>query len=78
MAISDEIIDHRIHNHLEFVHKRSATKGELKYRNKHYHFPVMTKQEIELLLNPAVKVDLDKDEEKFKIQYASKPHISFN
>jgi DNA modification methylase len=77
VALSDEIIDHRIDNHLEFVHKRSETKGELKYKNKHYHFPVVTKQEIELLLNPAVKVDLDKNEEKFIIDYASEPHIVF-
>ena len=78
LPLSDEIIAHRIDNHLEFVHKRSATKGELKYRNKHYHFPVVTKQEIELLLNPVVKFELDKDEEKFKLHYASKPHIRFN
>ena len=37
----------------------------------------MTKQEIELILNPVVKVDLDKDEEKFLIDYASEPHIVF-
>jgi DNA modification methylase len=77
-ALSNEIIDHRIDNHLEFVHERSQTRGALKYKNKHYHFPVVTKQEIELLLNPAVKVDLDKDEEKFIINYASEPHIIFD
>lgn len=77
VALSDEIIDHRVNNHLEFVHKRSETGGELKYKNKHYHFPVVTKQEIELLLNPALTVDFDKDEEKFIIDYASEPHIKF-
>ena len=78
VALSDEIIDRRIDNHLEFVQKRSRTKGELKYKNRHYHFPVVTKQEIELLFNPVVKVDLDRDEAKFIIDYASKPHIIFD
>ena len=44
----------------------------------HCGYWVVTKQEIELLLNPAVKVDLDKDEEKFIIDYASEPHIRFD
>ena len=78
VALSNEIIDHRIDNHLEFVHKRSQIKGKLKYKNKHYHFPVVTQQEIELLLNPALKVDLDKDGEKFIIDYASEPHMKFD
>ena len=75
VALSNEIIDRRIDNHLEFIHKRHQTRGEPKYKNKHYHFPVVTRQEIELLLNPVVKVDLDKDGERFVIDYASKPHM---
>jgi DNA modification methylase len=78
VASSNEIIDHRIDNHLEFVHKRTATKGELKYKNKHYHFPVVTRQEIELLLNPVVQVAVDKEEALFTVDYASEPRIRFD
>ena len=77
-ALSNTIIHRRVENHIDFVHARSETRGGLKYTNKHYHFPVMTKQEIELLLNPVVKADLDKDEAKFIIDYDSKPHIIFD
>jgi DNA modification methylase len=78
VALSDEIINHRIDNHLEFVHKRSVAKGELKYKNKHYHFPVVTKQEIELLLNPVVNVAVDKKEVLFIVDYAREQHIRFD
>jgi DNA modification methylase len=78
VALSDEIIDHRINNHLEFVHKRSQTKGELKYKNKHYNFPVVTKQETELVLDPVVKVTIEKEDALFSVEYASEPQIIFD
>ncbi len=46
----------RINNHIEFVKSRNHTKGEnvFKHRNANYNFPVMTKQEMHLIL-PVVK-----------------------
>jgi DNA modification methylase len=70
VALSDEIIDHRINNHLEFVHKRS--------KNKHYNFPVVTKQETELVLDPVVKVTIEKEDALFSVEYASEPQIIFD
>jgi len=49
---SNDRIHRRIQNHLEFVQKHSADKGNLKYINRYYKFPVMTRQEVELFFNP--------------------------
>jgi DNA modification methylase len=58
-SIKDTVIDtsndrirQRIQNHLEFVRERSKEKGNPKYLNRHYKFPVITRQEIELFFNP--------------------------
>ena len=76
VVLTNEVINQRIDNHLDFVHKQSSTRGELKYKNKHYHFPVVTQQEIELLLNPAVKFAFEKQAEIYKIDYACEPHMT--
>ncbi len=44
----------RLRDHLEFVQKYTREKSSLKYRNSHFGFPVMTKQEQDLKL-PFVK-----------------------
>jgi len=48
VQFSNELIRKRINKHLDFVQERTKTKGELKYKNKFYGFPVMTKQEIDM------------------------------
>jgi DNA modification methylase len=42
----------RLLRHLLFTADRIPKKGPFKYRNQHYGFPVMTRQEKELLLSP--------------------------
>jgi DNA modification methylase len=54
---SNDRIHRRIQNHLEFVQKRSGDKGNLKYINKHYKFPVVTRQEVELFFNPLENIE---------------------
>lgn len=41
---------HRLKNHISFVEDYAKGKGGLKYRNNYFGFPVMTKQERELML----------------------------
>ena len=41
----------RIQRHLAFMEERVKLKGETKYRNKSYDFPVVTRQEIELVFS---------------------------
>ena len=51
VEFSNQYIDERLARHIEFVRARTAVKGALKYRNKNYGFPVMTRQELEILVN---------------------------
>lgn len=51
VASSNQYIDERLARHLEFVTKRVASGRSLKYKNENYGFPVMTKQEVGILIN---------------------------
>lgn len=46
----------RLTRHAEFVKRRTAEAGPLKYVNRHYGFPVMTSQERDILFNEVKKV----------------------
>ena len=47
---SNEIVSGRLKAHLGFVEKRIDSGKEVKYKNKHYGFPVVTRQETGLRL----------------------------
>jgi DNA modification methylase len=69
---SNDRIHRRIENHLEFVKKRSEDKGNLKYINKYYRFPVVTQQEIELFFNPLESVE-QVGRNILAVEYTDKP-----
>jgi DNA modification methylase len=82
-SIKDTIIDtandrihRRIQNHLEFVQERSKEKGNLKYLNRHYKFPVMTRQEIELFFNPLESID-QSNNATLEVTYSNVPQENF-
>jgi DNA modification methylase len=52
IAASNDRIRQRINDHLDYLKSRSDEKGKFKYTNRHYRFPVMTRQEVELFFNP--------------------------
>ena len=83
VSIKDTVIDtsndrihHRIQNHLEFVQKRSEDKGNLKYINKHYKFPVVTRQEVELFFNPLKNIE-QIDGNTMTVTYSEVPQENF-
>lgn len=45
---ANDVINLRLKKHKNFVLKKEAEKGKLKYYNKNYKFPVMTRQEVNL------------------------------
>ncbi len=51
IELSNKFIENRLNRHIEFVKERTETKGELKYTNKMYGFPVMTRQETEIFFS---------------------------
>ncbi|UCE53794.1 MAG: site-specific DNA-methyltransferase [Desulfobacterales bacterium] len=73
VKFANQKIRDRIEHHLEFVQKRLETKGQLKYINKFYKFPVMTRQETELILNPLVTI-AEFGENTVEVVYSCKPH----
>ena len=76
LSLSNQRIRDRIRNHLEFVKKRTKEKGPLKYKNKHYGFPVMTSQETELLLNQLKSIKRV-SETSLEIHYSDEPQGEF-
>ncbi|MCX8198396.1 MAG: site-specific DNA-methyltransferase [Candidatus Micrarchaeota archaeon] len=61
-------INRRLERHKEFMKKIAEAKGEYKYWNKNYNFPVMTSQERNILL-PKVKEIKKIDENLFEAEY---------
>ena len=49
----NNLIKERLNNHLEFVQKRLAIKEDFDFKhfNENYKFPVMTSQEVQLMIN---------------------------
>ena len=48
VGYANSLIGSRIDSHNEFVLERTKAKGPPKHRNRHYDFPVMTRQEMDL------------------------------
>ena len=65
-------IKKRLSDHTAFI-KRRARKSPLKYINNHYHFPVVTQQERELLLCDLTAA-LKTDENTIKATYSAHPN----
>ena len=63
----------RLNRHEAFVEKRIQEKKPLKYENKHHGFPVMTRQEEQILLNPLMET-AEQDQNVFKVQYSDVPN----
>ena len=64
---ANEFIELRLKKHKEFVKQREEEKGKLKYYNKKYGFPVMTRQEINIQI-PKIK-EIIKKENLFEVEH---------
>lgn len=49
--ISNKIIQRRLKEHTDFIENRKKEGKDFKYKNKHHNFEVVTKSEIDLILN---------------------------
>jgi DNA modification methylase len=75
VSYSNERIASRISGHREFVAQRERQKGPLKHRNGPYGFPVVTRQEAHLFINPLERVDIRNDT-TVSVDYADEPPLS--
>jgi DNA modification methylase len=49
-------IDQRIRTHIDFVEQNQRLKKPFKYTNRHYQFPVKTRQETDIFINPLISI----------------------
>jgi DNA modification methylase len=73
---SNKRINQRLEKHFEFVENRFANKGKFKYENKKYLCPVMTRQELDILINK-VKEIKSIDENTVEASYSGTPQAKF-
>lgn len=78
-ALPDDVIDFtnahiikRAENHLSFVKARIEAGKPIKYVSRHHKFPVITRQEKEMLLNEVLSVR-NTGKDTFEIVYSDKP-----
>jgi DNA modification methylase len=76
-ASSNDRIQQRMHDHLAYLDSRKGEKGKFKYLNRHYKFPVMTRQETELFINP-LKSITPTDKQTMEVEYADIPDPEFD
>lgn len=70
--IANQRIDSRMNGHGEFVQRMEADRRILKYRNRYYGFPVMTSQEVDLLVYRPVRIRQITGE-RFEVQHEEHP-----
>ena len=66
--ITNEYVKLRLERHLEFIKKRQEEDKEIKYTNKNYNFPVVTRQETNLYI-PMIKEIIKKEENLFEVEH---------
>lgn len=76
-ASSNGRIQERLHDHLAYLDSRKDEKGKFKYLNRHYKFPVMTRQETELFINPLKSITAT-DKQAMEVEYADTPDPEFD
>jgi len=83
-SIGDTIVEtannriiYRIDNHINFIDLRLNEEYEFKHMNQNYDFPVMTRQEVDLFVNPLEKVK-KVDDRTMEVTYTATPDSDFN
>jgi len=66
--ITNEYVKLRLERHLEFIKKRQEEDKEIKYTNKNYNFPVVTRQETNLYI-PMIKEIVKKEKNLFEVEH---------
>ena len=69
---SNNHLHNRLLKHLEFVKNRIQNSGRLKYKNRHYDFPVVTSQEQSILFNGLKEIQACENN-TFEVMYSTEP-----
>jgi hypothetical protein len=76
LPLANEKIKNRVGNHLGYLDANINSKGRFNYKNAYYNFPVKTRQETEILLNPLTTIETT-SKNSFEVTYSDKPHRSW-
>ena len=76
VSFSKSRIVQRLENHSEFVEGQYKKRGKFKYLNRWYKFPVMTRQEKELMINELKSVS-QIGENSFEVIYSDEQHSEY-
>jgi modification methylase len=71
---SKELLDSRLENHVRLAQKKAEIKEPFSHINKAYGFPVMTKQEVEIIFDEVTKIGVKGD--LVEVQYIEKQNSS--
>ena len=55
---ANQYLDRRLERHRDFVSQHAKVQKQMKYRNRHYEFPVVTAQETDLCLKKPSKITM--------------------
>lgn len=76
VAFSNNRINQRLKMHGRFVQDRYEQGKTIKYTNKHYQFPVITRQETDLIIN-GLKAARLSEKNTFQVEYFDEPQSQF-
>jgi DNA modification methylase len=76
LPFANEKIKNRIKNHLGYLDTNINSKSGFNYKNAYYNFPVKTRQETEIYLNPLMTIETT-IKNSFEVTYSDKPHRSW-
>lgn len=74
IELAGEQVEKRLENHAKFVKERIKSNKPFKHENRYYGFPVVTRQETDLLLEKPVGLDRVGSNE-FEVTYAPHPAV---
>jgi DNA modification methylase len=77
LAQANRRIQARIDEHLAFVEQRQTAGRDAQYINRHYRFPVVTRQETELLFEVLDEVS-HPERDSFQVTYSQDPRRIFD
>ena len=73
LSYANERIHRRIQTHVDYVKQNQRPQGGFNYKNAYYNFPVKTRQETEILLNPLMTIE-PIGQNSFEVTYSDKPN----
>jgi hypothetical protein len=63
-------INQRLAAHINYLKQNKRGPAQFKYTNRHYHFPVKTRQEMEICINPLTSL-LTAGGDAFEVTYST-------